>query len=194
MTWIGHIKLWAYHLLSTPTEFHNIRYFKFGIPLALAIKCSPPSAGSEVDALRFLNNCGLRLPVPRFVDTFVIDGKTYTIMSRLPGDLLREKHVSMSSEELNTVIDDLFGVMLSAGGRGMPSLVTFAGMLEGPFNDVLDCYVFLAAHLVFSRVELTEQYSKTCESLSADEIVYFHADLRSHNILVKDDRLSGIID
>jgi len=202
-------RLHIYHLLSVPTPFHNIRYFKFGIPLVL--KCSKGTASTESDALRFLNNSGLNLPVPRVIDSIVVDGNTFTVMTRIPGELLIDKLDTMSDAQVRIIVQDLFTVlnslwtlrqpaqdtgkvMLSASGHGMPSPVHFFEDLEGPFDNILECYAHMSRQLFDSVAELKELHPKGSQTVLADAIVYVHADLRSHNILVKDGRLSGIID
>jgi len=202
-------RLFMYHLLSTPTSFDNIRYFKFGIPLVL--KRSTRTISTEADALRFLNNCGLDLPVPRILDSIVVGGQTFTLMTRISGELLIDKFEALSDAQLETIVQDVFAVlrslwtlrqptqdsgkvMLSASGHGLPSPVLMFDELEGPYDNILECYLHMARHLVDSEAELQQLYPAACQALQTDPIVYVHADLRSHNILVKDGRLSGIID
>ena len=202
-------RLLMYHLLSTSTSFESIRYFKFGIPLVL--KRSAQTISTEADALRFLNNCGLDLPVPRVLDSIVVGGQTYTLMTRISGELLIDKFEDLSDAQLDTIIQDVFAVlrslwtlrqptqdsgkvMLSASGHGLPSPAQMFDDLEGPYDSILECYFHMACHLVDSEAELRQLYPAASEALLTDAIVYVHADLRSHNILVKDGRLSGIID
>ena len=202
-------RLFMYHLLSTPTSFDNIRYFKFGIPLVL--KRSTRTVSTEADALRFLNNCGLNLPVPWIIDSFVVRGQTFTLMTRIPGELLIDKFEAMTDAQLDIVVQDVFAVlhslwtlrqptqdagkvMVSASGHGLPGPTQLFDDLEGPYDSVLDCYVHMSSHLVDSKAELKQLYPAASQALMADAIVFVHADLRSHNILVKDGRLSGIID
>jgi aminoglycoside phosphotransferase (APT) family kinase protein len=202
-------QLLTYHLLSTPTSFDSIRYFKFGIPLVL--KRSARTISTEADALRFLNNCGLDLPVPCILDSIVVGGQTFTLMTRIPGELLIDKFEALSDSQLNIIIQDVFAVlrslwtlrqptqdsgkvMLSASDHGLPSPAQLFDDLEGPYDSILDCYVHMSSHLVGSKEELQQLYPAASQALVTDAIVYVHADLRSHNILVKDGRLSGIID
>lgn len=206
---LNHIRLRIYRLLSTTTRFPNIRYFIFGIPLVL--KYSKGTVSAEADALRFLNNCGLDLPIPRIVDSFVVGQYTFTLMTRIEGDMLIDKLATMSDEQLRVIVEDLFRVlrklwtlqqpkedagkvMLSASGHGMPSPVLLFGDSEGPFDSILEFYVYMSRHLFDSVEEFKELYPNASQIIMSDNIVYVHADLRSHNILVKDGRLSGIVD
>ena len=66
--------------------------------------------------------------------------------------------------------------------------------LKSPYDSILECYLHMACHLVNSKVELQQLYPTACQALQTNPIIYVHTDLRSHNILVKDGRLSGISD
>ena len=174
------------------------------------LKRSTRTVNTEADALRFLNNCGLILPVPRIIDS-IVEGQTFTLMMRIPGELLIDKFechdgcatghrrqdvfaVLHSLWTLRQPTQDTGKVMVSASGHGIPSPAQQFDDLEGPYDNILDCYVHLSSHLVNSKAELKQQYPAASQALMADAIVFVHADLRSHNILVKDGQLSGIID
>lgn len=206
---LNHIRLFVCRLLSTETHFSNIRYFKFGIPLVL--KCSIGTISTEADALRFLNSCGLDLPIPRIFDSFVVGGNTFTVMTRIEGERLIDKLDSISDDHLWFIVEDLFTVlrklwtlhqpeqdsgrvMLSASGHGIPSPVLFFEDREGPFDNILECFVHMSRHLFDSVEEFKELHPSASQTIMSDSIVYVHADLRSHNILVRDGRLSGIVD
>jgi aminoglycoside phosphotransferase len=206
---LNHIRLFVYRLLSITTQFPNIRYFIFGIPLVL--KYSTGTVSTEADALRFLNNCGLDLPIPRIVDSFVVGENTFTLMTKIEGDRLIDKLDTMLHEHLRVIVEDLFTVlrklwtlqqpeqdagkvMLSASSRGMPSPVLFFEDREGPFDNILELYVHMSRHLFDSVEEFKELHPNASQIIMSDTTVYVHADLRSHNILVNDGRLSGIVD
>jgi aminoglycoside phosphotransferase len=104
-------RLLIYHILSTPTSFNNVRYFKFGIPLVL--KRSERTVSTEADALRFLNNCGLDLTVPRIINSIVVGGQTFTLMTSFPGELLIDRFKAMTDAQLNIVVQDIFAVLHS---------------------------------------------------------------------------------
>ena len=125
--------------------------------------------------------------------------------------MLTHKQDNMSDELLRLIVEDLFTVlrslwtlrqpeqdagkvMLSASGHGLPSPVQFFYDLEGLFDNILECYVHMSRHLVDSVEEFKELHPNASQNIMSDTIVYMHADLRSHNILVKDGWLSGIID
>jgi aminoglycoside phosphotransferase len=99
------LRLFVYFTLTYPTNYHRIRAFRFGIPLVM--KTENRLFSTEADALRFLNASGLDLPIPRLLDSIAIDGKTYTIMSRIPGSLLLHEIDQMSEPDLCAIVNDV---------------------------------------------------------------------------------------
>ncbi|KIK03880.1 hypothetical protein K443DRAFT_5039 [Laccaria amethystina LaAM-08-1] len=208
------LRLFVYFTLTYPTNSHRIRAFRFGIPLVM--KSENRLFSTETDALRFLNASGLDLPIPSLLDSIAIDGKTYTIMSPIPGSLLHE--IDQISEpdlraivnDVRTVLDRLWRlkqspsdagkVMLSASGHGLPDPLTFFDTYWGPCASVLDCYFSMSSNLSidsdnpWTEEEFVATHGDAIGAVSADRIAWVHRDLRWQNILVRDGRLSGIID
>jgi len=209
------LRLFVYFTLTFPTNHHRIRAFRFGIPLVM--KTENRLFSTEADALRFLNASGIDLPIPRLLDSIAIDGKTYTIMSRIPGSLLRDKMDQISEPDLRAIVNDVRTVldrlwrlkqspsdsgkvMLSASGHGLPDPVTFFDTYWGPSPSVLECYFPMSANLSiesdneWTEVEFVATHDDAIRAVTADRVVWVHRDLRWQNILVRDGRLSGIID
>lgn len=210
------LKLFLYYLLSS-AEPGSVRRFKFGIPLV--IKCTPRLLSTEADALAFLNSTGLDLPIPRLIDTVRLDGYTYTIMTRLPGVHLRSHLIakSLTVEDRQKIIDDILAVlhqlwtlqqppcdsgkvMLSASGHGLPDGANDKDTHAGPCPSILECYVPLTTHLkqpgdpMWSAELLSARQPELVKAVTSDRIAWVAGDLRPHNILILDGRLSGIID
>jgi hypothetical protein len=99
------LRLFVYFKLTTPSYHHSIRVFRFGIPLVM--KTESRLFSTEADALHFLNRTGLDLPIPRLIDSIAIDGTTYTIMSRLPGTLLRDELDKFSEPDLRAIVKEM---------------------------------------------------------------------------------------
>ena len=108
--------------------------FRFGIPLVL--KYNEHTYSTEAHALRFLNNTVPHLPIPRLIDYFELDGRTYTLMTKIHGQTLLEME-ELTPEELKPIVDDMVAflhelwqvpqpetlrgqVFLSASGHGLP--------------------------------------------------------------------------
>jgi len=186
------LRLFVYFTLTFPTNHHRIRAFRFGIPLVM--KTENRLFSTEADALRFLNASGIDFPIPRLLDSIAIDGKTYTIMSRIPGSLLRDEMDQISEPDLRaivndvrTILDRLWGlkqspsdagkVMLSASGHGLPDPVTFFDTYWGPSPSVLECYFSMSANLSiesdneWTEVEFVATYGDAVRAVTADRVV-----------------------
>lgn len=173
-------KLWArlrlaiYFAFSWTPDPHSphIRFFRFSIPLVL--KQSRESVSTESDALNFLQNCGVKLPVPipRLFDSVDYDGANYALITRIPGRTLLSLLThpeKLTVEEVDGIMEDLlqliralwkirqeqYGrqhrglVMCSASGHGLPH----SGEeyeLRGPCN-VLDSYATRSYHVQDER-------------------------------------------
>lgn len=213
---LQNLKFSLYCLLSSP-EPGSVRRFKFGIPLVM--KHTARSVSTEADALAFLNSTGLNLPIPRLVDTVRLGEDTYAIMTRLPGvhlrSLLMDK--ALAEEELQAIVDDILAVlqklwtlrqppcdsgkvMLSASGHGLPDSLSLKETNYGPCPSILDCYVRITGHFrvpgdpTWSADVLTAKHPELVKAVTSDRIAWVAGDLRPHNILIVDGRLSGIID
>lgn len=210
------LKFFLYRLLSSP-EPSSVRRFRFGIPLVM--KHTARSVSTEADALAFLKSTGLSLPMPRLIDTIRLREDTYTIMTRLTGVHLRSLLVdrTLAEEDLQNIIEDIlailnklwilrqppsdFGkVMLSASGHGLPDSMTFKDTNYGPCPSILDCYVQITRHFrvpgdpAWSGDVLTAKHPELVRAVTSDRVAWVAGDLRPHNILIVDGRLSGIID
>ena len=97
----------------------------------------------------------------------------------------------MSDVQLDIVIQDVFAVlrslwtlrqptqfvgkvMLSASGHGLPGPVEMFDDLDGPYDNILQCYVHMSRHLVDSEAELKQLYPAASQALMADAIVSQH--------------------
>ncbi|KAJ3018983.1 hypothetical protein NUW54_g203 [Trametes sanguinea] len=179
-------------LLSYPAT-HNIRVFRFKIPWV--VKITERTHSTEAHALRFMHSTGLNLPIPRLVFNCVHRGVTYTVMSRVYGDNMKEAlmrdamiddAVEIVAQEVADVLNklqtlqqppaDAGKVMMSAFGHDLPDPITFFEERSGPYPSIIDLC------------------PATFEIMNADPIHYVHPDLRTYNIIVKDGHLSGIVD
>lgn len=206
-----------YHILTVPTDFSNIRTFRFDIPLVL--KTSDRTVSTEAAALNFIATIGQQqgrdFQVPRLIDSHVSNENSYTLMTKIPGELLINAWKDMSDEqmrgvveEIRQVVDGLWEVpqpqtfsgqvMRSTTGHGIRDPSFFFEYMSGPYESTLQCYAGLTGHGRHSRTALESFKAETDPSiqtaLSDDTIVWTHSDLRMYNVLVHDGRLSGIVD
>lgn len=202
------LKLWFYLSLTREGRIDrgeaHIRWFRLGIPLVL--KVTHRTFSTEADALRFLNSTVPHLPIPRLVDSFQLDGITYTIMTKLPGEPLLSLH-NPTPAELQPIVDDILAilddlwrvpqppelgnklkVMISASGHGLKHPATFHEQFGGPYDSTYELY----RSLVWD--DLSKQSRAFLQPILEDPIVYIPEDIAMQNILIRNGRVSGIID
>ncbi|XP_006456599.1 hypothetical protein AGABI2DRAFT_122485 [Agaricus bisporus var. bisporus H97] len=196
------------NLVTRPTsDSHKIRLFRFGIPWI--VKVSARVRSTEADALKFLNATGLPLPIPRLIYSFMEEGFTYTIMTRMPGDVLvlqdtTPQQLRMILSEVFAVIeqiqtlrqpDDIAGqVMMTTAGHELPDPQDFFETRIGPFPSILDLWAYCAGYFGAIDTFVEDVGSTVRDALLADPIRFVHTDLRMYNVLVKDGHVSEIID
>lgn len=203
------LKLKLYLLLSRQLPIEQggtgkVYFFRFGIPLVL--KRSNRTVSTEADALRFLNEAVPHLPIPKLLDSFHLNGATYTLMSRLPGrdlaqidreEQLSPEHMKAVASDILMILDELWQipqpsklagqVMVSAGGHGLPHPVSFHQSLGGPYSSTMECY----ETMVMEPLSLPLGHFRP---IVADKISWVHPDLTMRNVLVHNGRVSGIVD
>ncbi|KAI0788982.1 kinase-like domain-containing protein [Irpex lacteus] len=212
LKWIpARLRLWLYLLLSYQLSFDEIGsikvyFFRFGIPIVL--KRSYRTVSTEADALKFLNQAAPNLPIPRLLDSFQLDDKTYTLMTKLPGrDLTRihrdqgltEAEMEVIAKDIVSILDQLWRipqppelagqVMISASGHGLPHPASFRERMGGPYPSIYHLY-----QTISPSKPLESHPPGTFTSIFADPIVWTHTDLTMRNVMIKNGRVSGIID
>ncbi|TCD63082.1 hypothetical protein EIP91_006009, partial [Steccherinum ochraceum] len=176
------------------------------------MKQTPRLESTEADALRFLNKAAPTLRIPRLLHSFVHRGSTFTVMTRIPGELMCE--VGLLDDEWESICRDIVEelrqlrklkqprdiagcVMMSASGHGLPLTLLLPeneGMRAGPYRSIHDLYRTALPWLDLADPSIDDEISV----LAQDSIHWVHTDLLTHNVMVemKDDRyqFSGIID
>ncbi|KAJ5698657.1 hypothetical protein N7462_000662 [Penicillium macrosclerotiorum] len=175
------------------------------LPFGLIMKQCIRAPQSEPNALRLVEK-HTTIPAPRLVDVGVYAGKTYMIMTCLPGQQLDEVSHLMSYAECDRLADDLADCVAQL--RRIPNHTpyrfanTVGGPLcdhrlpnegpAGPFNNEADFNNYLTSHLECTPDKVLEGQDLT---MRQDHQSYFtHSDFFSMNILVENGRLSGIVD
>ena len=198
------VKFWLYLSLTLPGQKenqHKVRFFRFGIPLVF--KRTDRLFSTEADALGFLNRVAPRLPIPKLIDSFQLDGASYAIFTKIAGttllelpDLDPDVFAAIKDDILN-VLDELWRipqppdlagkVMISASGDGLPHPVLFYEHIGGPFDDTLQLYNSMS-------ISLPSYPLDTLKPILEDKVVWQPTDLAMQNVLVQNGHLSGIID
>jgi aminoglycoside phosphotransferase (APT) family kinase protein len=193
-----HIDLWT----QTP--------FIHELPFNLIIKLTG-NAEQEAMATRAARAMGL--PVPRILCYADRGPKEpgYILMTRIPGQPLWDIHKSCSAEELIVIQADI--------GKCLKQIRRFASPFKnavcgpgggvihtrvGPNNQWPECKSVEEFHNYFLRCandgpkydDSVERYAEACKikEMGPYRVVLGHGDLHPSNIMVKDGRLSGIID
>ncbi|KAK7063663.1 kinase-like domain-containing protein [Favolaschia claudopus] len=198
-------RLRLYHLLLGPSiDGFPVYPFRFGIPLVL--KQTNRTVSTEAHALLSLNKLFPHPLIPTLIDSFQIDGVTWTLMTKLPGCGLDEVHENLTDDQITlicgqvlTVMRDVWRVpqpselggqvMVSASGHGLKTPRTFFEFIGKPRASIADCFQTVID-------DWDDQPPAVKEVLTNDRVVWVHVDLCMRNILVTphDGRLSGIVD
>ncbi|OJJ45997.1 hypothetical protein ASPZODRAFT_167030 [Penicilliopsis zonata CBS 506.65] len=172
------------------------------LPFNLMIKECIRAPQSEPNALRLVKRY-TTIPAPRIVDVGEHKGKTYLVMTLLPGQPLSEVAHLMSYAERDQFADDLADCV--AQMRTIPNQTgyRFANTLGGPvvdhripdgqggpFNSEADFNNHLTSHLGCTPDEILDGLSMRQDHRS----FFTHADFFGLNLLVDRGRLSGIVD
>ncbi|KAK7683670.1 hypothetical protein QCA50_013046 [Cerrena zonata] len=211
--WFLRLRVWIYHILSQPVNSF-VRIFRFGLPFVL--KKSEGYVSTEADALRFLNSQFRgkdRLPIPKLYDVIAIDGVTYTLMSKLPGQSIADagqagrlpfttEFFDSIAEQVEAILRRVWAleqpphirgqVMVSASGHGVLTDYNFRHGLLGPCT-VLDYYALAVGYA--NGESLVRDYPEAEHTFPADRIVFTHTDPHLQNTLISDDGcVCGLVD
>ncbi|MCJ1386464.1 hypothetical protein MMC17_009590 [Xylographa soralifera] len=186
--------------------------------LNLCIKFGDSVSLAEANTLRFIAK-HTSIPVPKVHHAFTHRGKTYILMERICGKTIAERWRSLSDtskasifkqlkrmiEELQSIPSKTAGVCSLDGGPihdcRLPQTSSW-----GPFNTVYDFHLALRNDVTFKSLQAQTHSSPSPAAISdMQELVAFHesvirppvlthGDLSSFNILLRDDKVVGIID
>lgn len=172
---------------------------------------------AEAATMRFIAE-NTSIPVPKVLSAFVRNGAAYIVMERIQGQELAKLWHRLSDQtraslldQLRQMVDELralqppteFAVGSCTGGSlqdfrqsRAPPPVRF-----GPFRTVQDFHSWLRDGLKQGQAEITEQadLNDVNEMIARQDgpwppPVFTHGDLNPSNILVRDDKIVGIID
>ncbi|KAI1496975.1 kinase-like domain-containing protein [Biscogniauxia marginata] len=175
------------------------------------IKRSPFENLIEAHTVRFLSQ-HTSIPVPKVYCAFTYRGQAYTVMERIDGARAGQGWVRRSAESKEKILDQLRSIVEKIRAVSPPDGVGVSNLLggpiydgrlsgeplRGPFSTVEDFHKSLR-----DGMELDDHYNVLPSDLQ--ELVTFHkqtfsrpvlthGDLSSLNVLVRGDKVVGIID
>ncbi|KAF1831239.1 kinase-like protein [Decorospora gaudefroyi] len=157
----------------------------------------------EQSALELASQYGL--PVPRVYDAGELDGKPFLRMDFVEGDRLDSVWPSMTPEEKSSICRQLREVITTM--RSIPAKTGLIGSCSG--GEARDCRHYTeytggpfadeatfnsSFYLDFVGTIPIGIRTALSQIRSDHRIVFSHGDLSQHNILVKDGRITGLID
>ncbi len=180
----------------------------------VVIKVRPLAHLGEAQTMRYLAQ-HTSIPVPKVLWAFIHDDQTYTVMSKVEGEMLCETWVSLAPQakekifaQLRVIVADLRAIRRLPPDVGIASITggpiadgRLPGpSIKGPFATVDDFHKALVNDFDFrGEWTLSERYPALNELYNfyrqaRYDTVLTHGDLSSLNIMVSGDRITGIID
>ncbi|EPE33705.1 Protein kinase-like (PK-like) [Glarea lozoyensis ATCC 20868] len=157
------------------------------------------------------------IPVPKIYCSFVYNKRAYMVMERIQGDTVAAIWFQLSEESRSRILEDLKRIILElrrikpAPGTGVQSCV--GGSLRdcrmprscprfGPFKTIKEFHLWLREYLLPSEIldKPDNTRSSDVSMMVAHQDreyphpIFTHGDLHPQNILVRDDKIVGIID
>ncbi|KAM0424844.1 hypothetical protein ACHAPT_009900 [Fusarium lateritium] len=183
---------------TNPIKFFNI-----------CIKVRPDENLSEAYAMRFVAS-HTSIPVPKVYYAFTYQGASYTVMSRTSGEMVGRGWKERSDESKTRILDQLRQMITELRSVPPPEGAGVSAIDGGPIYDchmpdpkyqgpcatVYEFHKALVDGLDFNAncdnipglPELVKFYRE-----SGNELVLTHGDLTCRNILVRGDRVVGIV-
>ncbi|KAJ5701006.1 hypothetical protein N7493_012052 [Penicillium malachiteum] len=177
------------------------------LPFGLIMKECIKAPQSEPNALKPIEQ-HTTISAPQLIDAGEHDGKTYIIMTKIPGEDLDLVLHLMSYEERDRLTDDLVDCVDQL--RRIPNSTpycfanTIGGSIYdhripddepvGPFNDETDFNNYLLSYIDCTPDKALRENGEPI-SMRQDHQSYFtHCGFHPSNILMQNGRLSGIVD
>ncbi|KAJ0108776.1 hypothetical protein J7T55_011267 [Diaporthe amygdali] len=214
--WIRLLVLLAY---KTATQKHANRLTFTSQPgrvIFISPKCcvksTPFTRLAEASAMLFVAQHS-SVPVPKVYSAFERDGRVYIVMERIDGETIAQgwSHRTDESkaailEQLRTIVKDLRGIkpppgvgVASVDGGPIFDHRLPCKSLWGPFPSIQDFHQELRGGIAAEDIQddasspgvkhMASFHEQACQAP-----VFTHGDLSSLNIMVKDDKVVGIVD
>ncbi|KAI3399148.1 hypothetical protein diail_7727 [Diaporthe ilicicola] len=215
--WIRLLVLLAY---KTATHKHANRLTltsQLGRVITISQKCciksTPFTRLAEASAMLFVAKHTTSVPVPKVYSAFERDGRAYIVMERIDGENLADGWNARSDESKASILGQLKAIVEELRGIQPPPRVGVANVdggpifdhrlpcksLWGPFSTIHGFHQELRGGIAVADIQDDASSPGVKQLASFHEQasqcpVFTHGDLSSLNILVKDDKVVGIVD
>lgn len=187
----------------------------------LVIKFAPAAKMSqEATAINFVSRQCPDIPAPEILGSWEATGadgekRGYIAMSVLPGSMLRDVWSTMNNDDKTSILDNLAAILTQLrciqiptdamigqvfDGLGLAADVRGSGAeFGGPFltesdlNEWLISLIHPESREIFGSFYV-ETIRNSLAALCTHRLRFAHGDLGMHNIMVKDGKITGIID
>ncbi|CAK7227413.1 hypothetical protein SCUCBS95973_006534 [Sporothrix curviconia] len=201
-----------------PTSSMSVQQLPFGLYLKTTYVAQHLSLINEQAALQLVHQ-HTNIPVPRPLDLVSDAHMSYLLMTRAPGirlgaciDVLGDDEAELLSRDLQQCLDEIRSIprqtqQENAGeGAAAAQSISICGVLGGPLYDHR-VYMGMgtteeAQSLFKGPFENEDEFNKALQTnalpglahRSGHRIVFTHGDLNMRNILMRNGRLSAIVD
>ncbi|MCJ1405707.1 hypothetical protein MMC11_008937 [Xylographa trunciseda] len=174
----------------------------------LCVKYGPLRRLSEAQTMCFIAR-NTSIPVPKVICAFTRRGWTYILMERIEGDIVGQRWSARDAEskakvlsQLRQMIQDMrtipppgIGVTNVNGGPLFDCRLPGPSLQFGPFKDIKDFHSYLRRGFKLDA-NLDPEINRLINLQDGPwpQPVFTHGDLSSLNILVRADKVVGIID
>jgi aminoglycoside phosphotransferase len=202
--------------LKTTARFYSWMSVCVPITRNKIVKTGPYVHLTEGATMQFIAK-NTSIPVPKVYCSFVRKNRAYIVMERIPGDMIPTAWKKLSEESRQKVFDQLKHMIQEmrslkplpgtevescVGGSLRDSRIPRTSPRFGPFKTVQDFHLWLREGLQPSQVEgrANDPVWEEVRDMAAAQDnpwpppVFTHADLNPFNILVRGDRVVGLID
>ncbi|KAL9617051.1 MAG: hypothetical protein Q9160_008124 [Pyrenula sp. 1 TL-2023] len=202
--------------LQTTARFYTWMGFCVPITRNKIVKTGPYVHLSEGATMKFIAE-NTSIPVPKVYCSFVHKNRAYIVMERIRGAEIPTAWKKLSEEARQNIFDQLkqmvqelrslrppsrAGVESCVGGSLCDPRIPRSCPRFGPFKTIQEFHLWLREDLQPTQVEGRENDSDwqdirdmaAAQDGSCPPPVFTHADLSPFNILVREDRVVGLID
>lgn len=174
----------------------------------LCVKYGPRVHLCEASTMRFISQ-NTSIPVPNVLCAFTHYGSTYIVMERIQGDIIGAGWVKRSEgskaqllSQLKEMIQEMrelqprkgMGIASVDGGSLFDCRLPGPSLRFGPFYSIRDFHRHLRSGMELDN-DLDAEIQNLIKQQNRDwPLMFTHGDLSSLNILVREDKIVGIID